>query len=134
MADPKPKKTTKDGLPFGRPTKYKPEYCKLVIDLGRDGKSIHQISAIIDVAVSTIYLWAEENQDFSEALMRSRELAQAWYENQAEQGLWSKEFNHSLWAKIAGSRFRDTYSDKTQIEHSGQIDSKVSILDFSNAE
>ena len=121
------KKTTEkpEGYIFGRPTKYDPKYCQLVIDLGKEGKSLHQISAKIDVALSTIYVWAEQHKDFSEALKRSKELAQAWFEEQAEQGLWTKEFNHHLWAKITGSRFRETYSEKTQIELSGEVTTKV---------
>lgn len=134
MADPKPKKTTKDGLPFGRPNTYKSEFCERVIELGREGKSYAQIARDLDVSKDTLYRWMDLHTDFSDAMLKARHMAEAWFEDQMQNGLWAKEFNGVLWGKAVSARFRDSYGEKTAIEHSGQIDSKVSILDFSNAE
>lgn len=131
------KKETKPkpaGYVFGAPTKYDPSYCERVIELGREGKSVAQISAILDLSKKTIYNWMESHEDFLHAINESKHLAEAWFEEQMQVGLWSKEFNAQLWNKAVSARFRSSYGDRTAIEHSGQIDSKVSIVDFSQAQ
>lgn len=99
----------------GRPTDYLPEYCERVVELGRAGKSHAQIAADLDVARMTLYRWAEAVPEFSDAITRARDLAQAWFEDKGQTGLDTSGFNASLWAKQVSCRFRDDYTDKQQI-------------------
>lgn len=105
----------------GRPTDYREEYCELVVELGRQGKSHAQISATIGQSRTTLYNWADQFPEFMNAMTRARELSQSWWEDQGQLGIWSKEFNPSAWAKSMSARFPDEYTDKTKTEHSGQI-------------
>lgn len=53
--------------PIGRPSKFKAEYCQLLIDHMTEGYSFESFAATIDVAESTIYEWANNFPEFSEA-------------------------------------------------------------------
>lgn len=52
---------------IGRPSSYKPEYCDLLIEHMKQGKSFQSFGAQINVAASTLYNWAESHKDFLEA-------------------------------------------------------------------
>lgn len=103
----------------GRPTDYLPEYCERVVELGRAGKSHAQIAADLDVSRMTLYRWADAHEEFSDSIMRARDLAQAWFEDKGQAGLESPGFNASLWAKQVSCRFRDDYTDTQKRELSG---------------
>ena len=115
---------TEEKRPVGRPSEYKAEYCDQVIELGRDGKSPAQIAAALDVARMTLYLWADAHPEFMAAFTRARDLAQAWFEDKGQEGLFLPGFNASLWSKQVSSRYPDDYTEKRQLEHSGFIEKK----------
>lgn len=106
-------------MPAGRPTIYDPAHCERVIELGREGKSHAQIAAALDVARMTLYEWASRHPEFSDAITRAKDLAQAWFEDRGQAGLSSREFNASLWAKQVSCRFREDYTDTSKQEISG---------------
>jgi phage terminase large subunit len=66
----------------GRPSKYDPSFCDLVIELGAQGKSKAQLAASIGVSRETIDLWAKVHPEFSDALKFAKDLALAWWEDQ----------------------------------------------------
>lgn len=103
----------------GRPSLYKPEYCQLVLDMGAEGKTVVQMAVAIDVTRATIYEWADVHPEFSDALTRARNRAQAWWEEAGQNNLATQQFNGNLYNKIVASRFRDDYGDKQSIEHTG---------------
>jgi hypothetical protein len=103
----------------GRPSKYDSAYCERVVELGAQGKSQVQISKELGIPLSTIRSWADQHEDFSQALSRAKELEQAWWEDQAQMYLTSREFNAALWHKSVASRFREAYGEKQQLEHFG---------------
>ena len=101
----------------GRPSTYDPKYVDMVIALGTEGKSQHQISAAIEKPLSTIRSWAEQHEEFSHALTRAKELEQAWWEDKGQAGIESRDFNAPLWKANVASRFRATYGDR--VVHEG---------------
>lgn len=114
MTDETPKKR-----PVGRPSKYRPEYCDDIIELGKNGKSIAQMASFFDVDKASIYRWIEEHEDFRTAFARARVHSQTWWEDKAQSNLGSRDFNAQLWLKSVASRFRDDYTDKQVTEVSG---------------
>jgi|SRR5215217_441987 len=64
----------------GRPTKYKPRYCKDIIDHMAKGKSLVQFAASIEVSKETVYAWARENKEFSDAFYIGRSKCEAFWE------------------------------------------------------
>ena len=65
---------------MGRPTKYTKEIGALVFDLMDEGLSVVQVARKLNVARSTIYKWAEDNDDFSDTFTRAREAGEAYWE------------------------------------------------------
>ena len=122
MSEEKPAKR-----PVGRPTKYKPEYCEQIIQLGKEGKSIAQMASFFDVDKASIFRWAEESDDFRTALARARVHSQNWWEDKAQQNLASRDFNAQLWLKSVASRFRDDYTERTQTEITGKDGGAVKV-------
>ncbi len=70
-------------MPAGRPTKYDPMYCDMLVEHMVDGASIASFAAEIDVSRSTINQWAADYPEFSEALSRARAKSAAWWEENA---------------------------------------------------
>lgn len=114
-------------MPGGRPTKYKPEFCERVIELGKEGKSRHQMAAALDVAMSTMQDWETAWPEFRAATTRAGNLAQAWWEDQGQLGLWSRDFNAAAHKHQIGCRFPETYRESKKVEVDGSIETKTTI-------
>ena len=48
-------------MPAGRPTDYRPELCEAVIELGKQGKSLVQMAAALDITKQTLLVWEKEH-------------------------------------------------------------------------
>lgn len=103
----------------GRPSKYKPEYCATVENLGRQGKSQEQIAAALDVDPATLRRWEDADPEFRLALTRAKAFEQAWWEDVGQTALFADKFQAAVWSKSMSSRFKDKYTDKVQQEQSG---------------
>ena len=106
-------------MPGGRPSTYDPKYCEEVIELGRLGKSPESIAATIGVPRLTMYSWCEAHPEFSAAIKRAKDLEQLWWEEAGQSALFADKFQQLVWSKSMAARFRDKYTEKQQIEHSG---------------
>jgi len=82
--------------PIGRPTKYKPEYIDLVIELMEQGWSKTRVAAHLRVHKDTLYEWIKQHQDFSDAVRVGETLSEAWWEQQGVAALTSKEYNTNM--------------------------------------
>jgi hypothetical protein len=117
----------------GRPSVYQENYCVQVVEWGAAGKSVTWMAAQLDVSRDTIYEWAKVHSEFSDALTRAREKAQAWWEDQGQDGIKSPMFNGGVWAKNMGARFKADWGDTKSVELSGkdgkpiQSESKASL-------
>lgn len=104
----------------GQPTLYKPEYCQIVEDLGKQGKSVAQIASILNVDRATVYRWADVSEDFRDSLSRAKTFEQDWWETHAQRNLKAKHYQAQVWRTSMSARFKDDYTERTEI--SGQID------------
>lgn len=84
-----PRKKPEDKLKVGRPTSYRPEYADMAYKFCLLGASDTRIAELLEVAVSTIYEWKQAIPEFSEALKRGKEIADA-------------EVAHSLYHRALG--------------------------------
>ena len=115
-------------MPAGRPTDYRPEYCALVVQLGKEGKSVVQMACAIDVARQTLYQWAEDHEDFSDAFTRAKQWAQDWWETQAQCGLTADKFNAQLWSRSMAARFPEDYQERKGVEITGASGAPLEIV------
>ena len=58
--------------PGGRPSKYDPRYCEMVIEDMSKGYSLTAFAGLIGVNRDTIHEWTKEHPEFSEAVTRAK--------------------------------------------------------------
>ena len=106
-------------MPAGRPSKYDPSFCDLVIEWGAEGKSVAWMAANLDVSKDTIYQWVKDYPEFSDSLTRARTKAQAYWEDAGQNGMTSKEFNASIWSRSMAARFPEDWREKSETAVTG---------------
>lgn len=121
---------------WGQPTKYKPEYCDMLIAHMKSGLSFESFSAEIGVHRETLYEWVHAQPAFSDAKKVAYDLNLGFWEKQGVQGLWGDKtltFNSAVW--IFNMKNRHKWRDRQEIEatmHVEQIErEKVKKLSMS---
>lgn len=114
-------------MPGGRPTKYEPSFCEVVVKVGEDGGWLCEMAEACDVHRSTMDEWASKHPEFSEALTRAKQKAQSWFEKQGRIGLTADKFNSSLWAKQMSARHPDEYTERREIDQKTKLSADDSI-------
>ena len=116
---------------IGRPTLYKPEYCDLVIELGKKGFSREAIVAELDIHYNTLNLWAEHNDEFMEALERAKNFELAFWERIAMDNIVERpngsKVNANLWSRSMSARFPAKYRDNSKVEVTGKNDGAIQV-------
>jgi|DEB0MinimDraft_6_1074348.scaffolds.fasta_scaffold85733_3 transposase len=110
-------------MPGGRPTKYEPEMCDVVLELMKDGASKYEVAAELDIHIDTLCEWQkpEVNPEFSEAIKRGEALSRAWWERKGRKNLENKDFSYTGW--YMNMKNRHGWSDKQEtIDHSDKPD------------
>lgn len=113
--------------PVGRPSKYKPEHCERVIELGKLGYSYAEIAADLEVDKASLYDWAAAHEEFSTALRAAKTYEQAWFEREARSNMKNRDFNANLWYRSAASRFRDDYTERKETQVTGANGGPVQV-------
>jgi hypothetical protein len=116
---------------IGRPTLYKPEYCDLVVELGKKGFSREAIVAELDIHYNTLNLWAEHNDEFMEALERAKNFELAFWERIAMDNIVERpngsKVNANLWSRSMSARFPAKYRDNSKVEVTGKNDGAIQV-------
>jgi transposase len=118
---------------MARPTKYKPEYCKAIVDHMRGGASATSFAASIGVCRATINVWADEHPEFLEALKRAKAACAEWWENLARQGAsGNKEINPTLVIFGLKNMAPDDFVERKAVEHSGPKGGAITVRNASD--
>ena len=95
---------------------YRPEYCQVVVDHGKQGWSEAEIAInCFNVTRRTMRAWGQRYPEFGEALARAREASLSWWESTGRLNLKSMGFNTNLYNKIISCRFRNDYSERVVV-------------------
>jgi len=114
---------------LGRPSKYKPEYIERALEfVGEQGKSVTQFAFELRVSKSTVYLWAQEHQDFSDALTLAQEWSQAAWETKLEDMMLSREVNAPLVKLYFANRFK--WTDKAPADEDEETKAQPLAITF----
>jgi len=110
----------------GRPSKYKPEFCKTVIDCGTEGKTLAAMAEACGVNRETLNDWIVAHPAFSDAVKRGLQKAQVWWEDQGRIATFGgcEGFNATSFIFNMKNRFKEDWRDKVETEHSGEIEFK----------
>lgn len=99
----------------GRPSKYDPTFCELVLDLGAKGKSKAQMASALGVDRSTLDDWIKTRAEFRVAIAHARDLALAWWEDLGQMNVCRKGFNAQGYAFQMTNRFPADYRNKQEV-------------------
>lgn len=100
----------------GRPSKFKPEMCEQVVELGDEGLSKAQIERALGISEATRLTWEKTHPEFLRAIKQAERLAMAWWEEQGQSGIHEgKSFNATAFIFQMKNRFPSTYRDKHEV-------------------
>lgn len=118
--------------PVGRPSKYKPEYCELLIEHMASGLSYECFGAEIDVDRSTIYEWEKHHKEFSDAKKIAFDKNRSFWEKAGLQGMFmggkDNPFNSTVWVFNMKNRFG--WTDRKETTHDLKDDVKKLVIDM----
>lgn len=103
----------------GRPTDYDEKYCEQVIDFMAGGFSFEAFAGKIGVSKQTLYDWAAKYPQFLDAKKIAFDKSRLWWESQAIEGVFNENgrtFNSANFIYNMKCRFRDEWTDRTQVE------------------
>ena len=107
----------------GRPTKYKEEYCDMLIKHMSEGYSFESFAGVVGVSKQTIYDWLDANSQFLDAKQIAIEKCRLWWERAGMRGMMNDEkdlkFNAQVYNLNMKNRFN--WSDRVKQEHSGEL-------------
>jgi len=66
--------------PIGRPTKYQPKFCAMLIEHMADGFSFESFGALVDCSRQVVHDWVKVYPEFLEAKREGDVKAQIWWE------------------------------------------------------
>ena len=109
--------TEKVKRPVGRPSKYRPEYCDMVVEHMSEGASLTSFAALVGVARSTISEWMDEHEEFSVAATRGKAACAAWWERVARKNAVTGEGNATLTVFGLKNMSPEDWREKQEIDH-----------------
>ena len=118
----------------GRPTDYNPEWVETLPDMFSEGQSVLEVSVKLGISRNTYYEYEKKYPEFNDASTRGKGISQAWWERMGRENMFDtreydaetkisidRKFNDRLWNKNVSCRFRNDWTDKSEIEHSGSV-------------
>ena len=105
-------------MPAGRPTKYKPEFCDVVVKVGEDGDTLVGMAEACDVDRATITNWMEEHPEFFSAVKRGLQKSQVWWEKQGRSATFGAVpgFNPTSYIFNMKNRFPSDWREKQDVD------------------
>ncbi len=123
----------------GRPTKYKQEFCQLLIDHMSTGLSFESFAAEIGVNRDSLYEWESVHAEFSDAKKEGISKNLLFWEKQGIAGLWGNKensFNSTVWIFNMKNRhkWRDKQPDEVDVIVNNLTSLEDEVLDAKIAE
>lgn len=102
----------------GRPTKYHSGMGTVVVEMMRDGASMAEVCAELDICFESFQSYRREYPEFAAAVSTGERLSQAWWERAGRTNLQNKEFSYTGWYMNMKNRFG--WRDKQETELTGK--------------
>lgn len=115
-------------MPAGRPTKYRPEYCDTVVELGIQGMTKAEMALKLDITKDTLYRWIKEHPEFSDAMKRAEQGMERWFANTfREMSTGDNKGNVTAAIFLAKNQLPDVYRDR----HEHKVEAEVGVFEIS---
>ncbi len=113
---------------MARPSKYKPEYCKAVIETMATGLSLTAFAGSIDVCRDTVNEWQRAHPEFSDAV----KIGKAKRTAELERQFLASSDRAIVTARIFALKNADPeeWREKQHIEHSADDDLAARVLRY----
>jgi transposase len=107
--------------PGGRPTKYDPAMCEIVIQCGAEGKTLVGMADALNIHRDTLHEWRKSNPEFSDAIRFGLMKSQAWWEEKGRIATFGEVQGFSATAYIfqMKNRFAEDWRDTVKQEITG---------------
>jgi hypothetical protein len=113
---------------LGRPPiPFKPEYCQMLILHMKEGFSFESFAGRIGVSRTVIYDWTEKYKDFADAKEDGEAGSRYFLEDVGRCGMTGKLPGFNVVAWLFTMKNRCNWRDKTDVEHSGEVQGQRSI-------
>ena len=99
---------------MSRPTKYDPSFCDEAREFMAEGFSTKAFAGHIGVSLSTVYKWAEEHPEFSEAIKAAQAAGAMWWEKTLKQVASTGDGNASAAIFGVKNRSQEEWKDKVE--------------------
>jgi hypothetical protein len=112
----------------GRPEKYKPEFCEMIIEFGKEGYGREEIAPLMGISREALDRWKESHPEFRSACTRGHELAYLWWTRYGRDHMAETRDNRTndkIWALNMMNRFG--WNKKEDITSGGE---KLSLGDI----
>lgn len=125
----------------GQPTKYRKDFHPDdYIRLSEQGKTLAQIAFEWKVDRDTIHEWKKVHREFSDAVKKGRQIAEAWYMNlgqaamigQAKMGNQKLNVNLGMFCWLTKNMFR--WSDRVEVKEKKSEEKERPLKDVSDEE
>lgn len=104
-------------MPAGRPTKYDPKYCDMLVDHCKKGLSFEAFAGLIGISRSTLYRWIEENPEFSDTKERADSAVLYAMETLGMAGTAGKVKNFNVVGWIFQMKNKCKWTDRKELDH-----------------
>jgi len=126
LSDEKPVVLRDYSIQIGGDTRYRYDYCQMLVNHRMAGKSFASFGVLAGVGVATLKKWVEENQDFKEAMELAEVASLSYWEDMAhDQSNGDIKGSSTTLLAMLKNNFGDFYKDKTEIEHTGGVVFKI---------
>ena len=116
----------------GRPTKYDPKYCEMLIDHMSQGLSLESFAGELSISKATLYTWLDQHDEFLDARAIGVEKCRAFWERlgvKLAQG--EIQGNSKVWDTNMKNRFKQEWRDRHEYVVENR---KPSIIERSNGD
>ena len=122
------KKKPEELLKAGAPTKYKPEFCQVAIDMLSEGFSLYAVAAECNVSLQTILNWQNEHPEFLESIKIGKARSALWWEKRAQEFSLTGVGNATAIIFGLKNRAKEMWQDKQEIDMNATH--KIALPDF----
>lgn len=107
-----------DKNPEGRPSKYDPSFCDVVIKLGKEGASKVEMACALDICRASFANYENEYPEFLEAVKKAVMFSQCFWERQGRIATFgaTPNFNATTWIFNMKNRFSEDWKDVSKQE------------------
>lgn len=103
----------------GRASRYNPEWCEQLLDLGEQGMSFAQMARELRITRSMLYNYRDNHPEFAEALKAARDLSVAVWTSRLVNAANDRNSNAQLLMFLVSNLFPDDFKMKRDLAISG---------------